>query len=82
MAIREYHVQAASDGRWHVRRGGASSPDAFYPTREAAISAARVLARFDNTGVLVHEGEGRTSLTDPQGGKAPLALLRRTRVYA
>jgi len=82
MAIREYHVLPASDGRWHVRRGGALCSDAFYPTREAAISAARVLATFDNTGVLVHEGGGRTSLTDPRGGKAPLQLVRRTRVYA
>jgi len=82
MAIREYHVQPASDGRWHVRRGGAESPDAFYPTREAAISAARVLATFDNTAVLVHEGEGRTSLTNPRGGKASLQLIRRIRVYA
>ena len=65
--VKEYHVEPRPDGRWHLRRENAEKPFAFYPSRAAAESAARVLAQHNEGVVAIHETEGAPRRTDYRG---------------
>jgi hypothetical protein len=75
-STREYHVEPSPDGHWWIRRenaGGAGKNGgfAFYPDRNAAESAARVLAHQNEGTVHVHEGDGTVRRTDHRGRPLP-----------
>ena len=81
MATWEYHVEPNDDGRWRVRRGDRESPVAFYANIDAAISAARVLARMNVGGVFVHNADG-IKKTDHRGRKISREVATRIRLRA
>jgi hypothetical protein len=81
MATWVYHVEPNDDGQWRVRRGDLESPVALYTNIDAAISAARVLARINVGGVFVHGADG-IKKTDHRGQKISPAVNTRIRMRA
>ncbi len=79
MATWEYHVEPYSGGGWQVRRGDQKTPVAFYNKFDAAISAARVLARINVSGVFVHDN-GKVAKTDHRGLEIRPDVLQRIRM--
>ena len=67
MAVREYHVESNGKGGWQLRRGDAEEPFAFYKSKAAAESAARVVAHQNEALVVVHDEDGATRRTDYHG---------------
>ena len=66
MAVKEYHVDTDGKGHWHIRRGDQEKPFAFYPSIDAAESAARALAHLNEAVVVVHD-KGNIRRTDYRG---------------
>ncbi len=79
MSTWEYHVEPHSGGGWQVRRGDREIPVAFYNKFDAAISAARVLARINVSGVFVH-GNGKVAKTDHRGQEIRPEVLKKIRM--
>ncbi len=67
MVMREYHVEMEPKGTWHLRREDAERPFAFYGSKDAAESSARVLAHLNEGVVVVHEKGGVVRRTDYRG---------------
>ncbi len=67
MAVREYHVGLGANGTWHIQREEAERPFAYYGAKDAAESAARVLAHLNEGIVVVHEKGGLVRRTDYKG---------------
>lgn len=64
---REYHVEPSPDGHWWLRRENAAKGFAYYPNRDAAESAARVIARQNEGVVVLHDPDGTLRRTDYRG---------------
>jgi hypothetical protein len=79
MATWEYHVEPESDGRWRVRRGDRKTAAAYYTNIEAAISAARMLAHINTSGVYVHSN-GSVKQTDHRGKKIAPKIHQKARM--
>ena len=79
MATWEYHVEPDNRGGWQVRRGDREVPIALYSNFEAAISAARVLAHINVSGVFVH-GKNKVDMTDHRGQKIAPAVHQKIRM--
>ena len=79
MATLEYHVEKTNGG-WQVRRGDRDVPIATYAKLDAAISAARVLAHLNTSGVFVHESNGGTRRTDHRGRALAPTVHQRIRM--
>lgn len=80
MATMEYHVERTGDGTWHVRRGDRDMPAATYNSMDAAVSAARVLAHLNTSGVFVHDPDGATRRTDHRGLSLAPSVKKRIRM--
>ena len=58
MAKKRQHV-VFSDGKWSVRRAGATRASRTFATQEEAIEEARELARREQSEVYIHGRDGR-----------------------
>jgi hypothetical protein len=67
MAEINYHVEPHASGSWSLRREGRDKPDAWFQNREAAVSAARVLAHRMERQVVIHDLDGSSETTDWRG---------------
>jgi len=66
MSTKGLHV-VPSDGRWSVRRAGASRASKVYSTQKEAIDSARSRARSEGGELYIHGRDGRIRERDSYG---------------
>lgn len=60
MTKTSYHVYSRANGKWSVKRSGASRASESYPTKSEAIRGARKLVVSSGGGdLIVHDRDGR-----------------------
>ncbi len=64
------HVVPSRDGRWAVRRSGASRASRVFPTQKDAVEYARDVARKERADLYVHRGDGTIRDRDSYGADA------------
>ena len=69
------HVVPNPNGGWSVRKYGAERATRVFPSQEAAVAAARLLAQAENTDLYIHARDGSVRQkhsfrrsTDPNAG--------------
>ena len=62
------HVTPRDDGRWNVRRDGASRASSVHDTQAAAAGAGRDTARRERTELFIHGRDGQIRDRDSYGG--------------
>lgn len=60
------HVVPSRSG-WSVKRAGSSKASSVHPTQQAAVEAARQLARNQKTELYIHGRDGRIRERDSYG---------------
>ena len=66
MAKRNQHVVRHKNG-WAVRGAGSQRATSVHPTQQAAIDAAREIARAQRTELFIHARDGRIRERDSYG---------------
>ena len=66
MAKRNQHVVRHKDG-WAVRGAGSQRATSVHPTQQAAVDAARAIARTQRTELFIHGRDGRIRERDSYG---------------
>jgi hypothetical protein len=67
MNKRSQHVAPSNNGRWAVRRYGASRAGRVFETRRDAVTYARDLARRERSEVYIHGRDGAVRRRDSYG---------------
>jgi hypothetical protein len=62
----QVQVVPGADGRWEVHRYGAERAWSIHPTRAAALTRARQLARRARVELVVHDRDGKMTVTAPR----------------
>lgn len=66
MAKKDYHV-VPQDGRWAVKREGASRASSVHDTQTDAAAAGRELAKSNQTELVIHRRDGTIRDSDSYG---------------
>lgn len=61
-----HHVVPSSNG-WKVVKGGSDRASGYYPTKQSAIDAGRVISKNQKTELVIHNKNGRISGSDSHG---------------
>ena len=62
-----HHVVPNPDGRWDVKRGGASRASSHHDTKRETIQSGRSVSRHQGTELRVHNKDGRIASSDSHG---------------
>jgi len=68
MAEKDFVVAPIGDGRWYVKREGASRPSAYLTSELAALALGRDLARSWRSDVRVRGADGRVLSSESFSG--------------
>ena len=62
-----HHVVHNPDGRWDVKRSGASRASGHFDTKKDAVDAARQVSRNQHTELFIHGIDGQIQRRDSHG---------------
>jgi Uncharacterized protein conserved in bacteria (DUF2188) len=71
MSRKSYHVSAAPNGEWSVRRGGAQRASRNFEEKSAAIEYGKTLSINNRSELVIHRKDG-TIMNANSYGKKPI----------